>query len=54
MQSLEAAIDLLFGSGTELTVLQMVCRAVVIFAAGLLFMRPSGPDAGSASLRGTG
>ena len=42
MQSLEAAIDLLFGSGTELTVLQMVCRAVVIFAAALLFMRASG------------
>ena len=42
MQSLESAIDFLFGSGTELNALQMVCRAVSIFAVALLLMRASG------------
>ena len=42
MQALKSAVDLLFGSGTQLNALQMVCRALAVFAIALLLMRASG------------
>lgn len=42
MPALSDLSEMLLGSGTDLSVLQMVCRAIVIFIAALVLMRASG------------
>ena len=42
MSSPSEFVQILIGSGTELNPLQMVCRAILIFAAALVLMRASG------------
>lgn len=42
MQAVADLVESLFGSGTELSPLQMVCRAINVFIAALVLMRASG------------